>query len=86
MSVVEHAKARASERYEVRLNRDKYYSLIHKIRANEAVSIKRVSNSRSVYLVDGFVVVYSKSRKKIITFLPPDCKEMRDYANNKNSE
>jgi len=86
MNIVDHAKERAIERYEIKVTRDKYYSLIHKIKTNKAIMIKRVSNSRSVYLVDDFVVVYSRTRKKIVTFLPADCKEARDYANHNRTQ
>jgi hypothetical protein len=80
MTIVDHAKQRASERYNVHVNREKYYGLIHLIQTGKSTPIKRVSNSRSVHIVDNFIVVYSSTRKKIITFLPSDCKEYQDYS------
>ena len=79
MRIVDHAKQRASERYHVRINREKYYSLIHLIKSGKSTPIKKISNSRSVHIVDQFIVVYSSTRKKIITFLPSDCVELREY-------
>jgi len=74
--LVQHAKQRAYERYGVSLNRTGYYAVVKRIQNGDSVCIKRMSNDRSIHLVDGMVCVYSKRRHKIVTFLPADCREM----------
>lgn len=77
-AVVEHAKTRAIERYQVVLNRAEYWALVRKIMRGESRCILRVSNSRTIQEVDGMVVVYSNRLHRIVTFLPRDCWEMRE--------
>ena len=74
---VAHAKYRARARYAVSLNRHGYWSLVSKIKRGGAKLVERVSNTRSVYIVDGMVAVYSRKHGKIVTFLPRDCRELR---------
>lgn len=76
-AIVEHAKERATERYHVSLNRAKYWALVKKIMRGESRCILRVSNSRTIQEVDEMIVVYSNRTHRIVTFLPPDCWEMR---------
>ena len=73
--MTEHAKIRASERYNVSLNRDYYWRLVREIRDGRAVLVKRVSNTRTVWRVDGMYAVYSSRMHRIVTFLPPNCRE-----------
>lgn len=75
--MVSHAKERARERYAVNLNRRAYWSLVDKIQRGGALLVERVSNTRAVYIVDGMVVVYSRKFRRIVTFLPRDCRELR---------
>lgn len=75
--MVSHAKARARERYAVNLNRRAYWSLVDKIQRGGAKLVERVSNTRAVYIVDGMVCVYSRKFRRIVTFLPKDCREIR---------
>lgn len=77
MMTVTHAKERARERYAVSLNRRTYWSLVDKIKRGGAKLVERVSNTRAVYIVDGMVVVYSRKFGRIVTFLPKDCREIR---------
>ena len=77
--LVQHAKQRAFERYGEHLNRAGYYVLVKMIQNGDSVCIKRVSNDRSIHLVDGKVAVYSRRRHKIVTFLPPNCREMTHF-------
>ena len=72
-----HAKTRASERYHVSLNRDHYWQLVKHIQHGQAEFIQRTSNTRTVWRVDGMVAVYSSRHKRIVTFLPSDCRESR---------
>ena len=80
-AIVKHAKQRAEERYNAHLNRHEYYALVGKIMRGESTCIKRVSNSRTVHIVDDKVVVYSSAHHKIITFLPRDCREANAPTN-----
>jgi hypothetical protein len=77
--LVQHAMQRAFERYGEHLNRVSYYALVKRIQNGDSVCIKRMSNDRSIHLVDGMVCVYSKRRHKIVTFLPADCREMTHF-------
>ena len=76
-SAVRHAKERAAERYGTPINRREYYSLVDKIKSGQSRIVKRMSNTRAVHEVDGMIVVYSNRIHKILTFLPPDCVEVR---------
>jgi len=72
-----HAKTRAEERYNVSLNRDYYWRLVRQIQNGKAEFIQRTSNTRTVWRVDGMIAVYSSRHKRIITFLPPQCREVK---------
>lgn len=72
-----HAKTRAEERYNVSLNRRYYWRLVKAIQHGEAEFIRRTSNTRTVWRVDGMVAVYSSRHKRIVTFLPPKCREVQ---------
>jgi hypothetical protein len=74
---IAHAKYRARERYAKSLNRRSYYELCRLIKENKSECIKKVSNTRSIHRVEGMIAVYSNKSHRIITFLPPNCRELR---------
>lgn len=69
-----HAKKRASERYDLELNRKQLDQIVELIQTNQAFFIKRRSNRITlfqVYFEDQWLkVVYDSVRKNIVTFLP----------------
>lgn len=69
-----HAKRRAFERYGIQITGTDISKIRRIIRTGKADSIKKCSNSRSVYLVlyrdIQWKVVYSRTMKTIITILP----------------
>ncbi len=67
-----HAKRRALERYNFDLNRNTRKEIIAGIQQNKYKFLERTSNRTTVWLVHGMRVVYDKSRKELITFLPPE--------------
>lgn len=69
-----HAKRRAKERYGVELNSKDLKSLVTKIQKGDAEFVRKISLTRSVFIVDGRKVVYDKLRKNIATFLSEDMK------------
>lgn len=75
MSLNDHAKQRATERYGVRVNRAKFHELCNKIKSGKARYIRKATNTRIICEVDNMIVVYSKKTKKIVTFLPANCYE-----------
>ena len=76
-----HAKQRAQERYNKRLNRHEYYGLVGKIMRGQSRCIRRVSNARTIHEVDGMIAVYGSKFHKIVTFLPCDCWEADAQTN-----
>lgn len=71
-----HAQRRADERYGVPLGRQGQRQIVAAIRAGRHRVVKQSSLTRAVCDVphDGRIyrVVYDRSRKSIITFLPPE--------------
>lgn len=71
-----HAKVRATQRYDVALSDDDIQNIIKKIQANQGTHLWTQSNSRSIWKVEyegkEYKLVYDKSRKQVITFLPQD--------------
>ena len=69
-----HAKARANERFELKLNNEKLRAVVHQIQDGKAEFVSRSSLARTVWNVtcEGKTcrVVYDKGRKVIVTFLP----------------
>ncbi len=72
MIVSPHAKKRAAQRYGISLNRQLHKLICKEIRNGKAEIIYKSTNTRSVYRVNGIIVVYSKTTKRIITVLPSD--------------
>ena len=75
---VAHAKRRWRERYGRKLNHDSYYKLVGMIQNHESILLLNVSRTRSIHLVKDMIVVYNKHTHKILTFLPPGCREMQE--------
>jgi hypothetical protein len=64
-----HARLRFMQRAGVRLGRKLHNALIEKIRNGKCVTLGRCSNTRSRLIVDGYLVVYSRKTKRIVTLL-----------------
>lgn len=71
-----HAQKRAHQRYGVRLNNEEYLEVIEQIQSGKAEPLWVESLSRKAFLVDlkgvPAIAIYSKARKRILTFLPPN--------------
>lgn len=73
-----HAKRRASERYNLQLNKDKFNELIAILQHNFTRSLViKQSHRVSVHLLhliddSRYLVVYDNKRKTIVTFLPKE--------------
>lgn len=70
-----HSKLRAHQRYDLDLNRKDLDSIVRMIQTgNDAFFIKRSSNGVTIWHVvynkQSLRVVYDKTRKSIVTFLP----------------
>lgn len=69
-----HAGHRLEERYEIPYTTNLRLSLISKIKNNESKIIKKCSHRVTNHLVHlngiDFNIIYDKSRKEIVTFLP----------------
>ena len=69
-----HSKRRALERYSLPLNRHDLRAIIEMINNNQAIFLLKESNTRSHWLVVykdiPLKLVYDRSRRMIITFLP----------------
>jgi len=76
-----HAKRQALLRYNVVLSSEDLSRLVNMIRRGRALLIARKSLRVSCWKVamEGreMVVLYDKQRRAIVTFLPPDCWEIR---------
>lgn len=76
-----HAKARAAQRYNLRLNRSSLRLLVQAIQANKAQFLWRESNRVTVWDIEfaGTLirVVYDSFRKTIVTCLPRPSQEVR---------
>lgn len=70
-----HAQRRAWERYGLAIDRGLYRHLIKIIQAGNSTFLQKQTNRVSVHEVlyqdVTYRVVYDKSRKTIVTFLPP---------------
>ena len=75
---IKHSIERALERYNLKLNLSDYNSLVAQIQQNEAVFIKRVSNTRSVWAVKHqhgtkrtkLAALYCTYTESILSFFP----------------
>ena len=72
MTVSAHAKKRANQRYGINLNSQLHSLICKEIRNGKAEILCRSTNTRTIYKVNEIIVVYSKTKKKIITVLPSD--------------
>ena len=76
----QHAKNRAHERYDIKLNRHSYKALVEKIQKRDGIRIAQRSLIKDLWLIthEGvpMYAVYNYERKLIETFLPQkDCEE-----------
>lgn len=86
-----HAKYRARHRYNEKLNRVDLLNIIGLVQNSKAEKICHISNSRSIYKVEysnkNYIIVYSKTNKCIVTFLPPESEmRYRRRGLNKNTQ
>lgn len=76
-----HAKIRAAEHYGISLNNQDLANIIGMIRNRKANRSIRVSTSKAIKVITyqgkALVALYSNRHHEIITFLPPDCRELR---------
>ncbi len=76
-----HAKRQALARYGIDLKNEELRHLVNIIRMGGAEFIERkslrVSCWRVAYRGFNMVVLYDRSRRSIVTFLPADCWEVR---------
>lgn len=79
-----HAKRQAYRRYGIFLNGEDLRSLVNEIHNGRALFITRKTASRSCWKITwcgyDLVAIYDRSRKVIVTFLPPDCREVQERA------
>lgn len=68
-----HAKTRAMERYGISLTAEAQASIVKSIQQNEAEFARRLSNTRTAWLVETsgqkVVVIYSNVTKSIVTVM-----------------
>jgi len=80
-----HVIHRSEQRYGFILNSDRRSAIIRKIQNSESIGLKRVSNTKTLFMVEhegeNILVLYSKARKLILTVYPKDCKEYKEYMN-----
>jgi catabolite regulation protein CreA len=71
-----HFKKRVKQRYDLEINRFVYQQLVDQIQDGQAEFIQKQSNRISVFWVMyddiRIRVIYDKSRKTLVTALPPD--------------
>lgn len=73
MKLTPHAKTRAKQRYGVDITTHDAKTICRMIRDGELKPVSFLTNTRALYEYEGMNIVYSKSTKRIITFLPKDC-------------
>lgn len=70
-----HASRRALERYDVSLLMNDIKNIITLIQNGHAKFIKRTSRARAIFVINymekDMFVIYDRTRKSIVTFLPP---------------
>jgi hypothetical protein len=68
-----HAQRRLRERYDVWIDEKEYEQMILDIQKQKGEFLGYESNSRTHWLINGYLIaVYDKTRKSIATFLPPE--------------
>jgi hypothetical protein len=69
-----HAKKRVWERYSIEFTNADLNKIIAKIHNGDAVFVEGKTNTRTVHKIEyegtDFLVLYSRSMKRIVTFLP----------------
>lgn len=81
MKLTPHAKTRAKQRYGIDITTHDAKTICRMIRDGELKTISYLTNTRNLYEYNGMNIIYSKSTKRIITFLPKEC-----YQNKKIGE
>ena len=81
-----HARERALERFNTRLTRDDFKSLVDQITSGKSIPVPSANRSLAIrcHVVEHpemgkTAVLYDKNRKVIVTVLPPDSFEMNAY-------
>lgn len=77
MGITAHARYRAHQRYNIDINNRQGKNLCWQIIKGEVKPLVRLSNSRTLYEIEGKYVVYSHSTKEIVTFLPRNCYQLK---------
>lgn len=81
-----HAQKRALERYGIELNKDRYMQLCKQVQENQGKYLGKQSLRLSVWRIEtqntageqiSSVVIYDKSRHRIVTFLPADATDAK---------
>jgi hypothetical protein len=80
-----HATKRAKQRYGLSLNHADRKNIEMMIRKGITKCIKAYTNSKKLHMIDykeeKIFVIYSNSTASIVTILPKDCKEYKEYLN-----
>lgn len=75
-SCIIHARKRALERYDLKVDRKLLNLFVNQIKSNKAIFFKRRSNRVTNWIIkyknEDYLVSYDKQRKTIITFLPKE--------------
>lgn len=87
-----HAIKRIRERYGFKLDHRDYKNLCGLIKQKDGSGSEyigkqsnRLTLHRLTYRDTTLVVVYDRIRHQVVTALPPDCKELQDYADQYNA-
>ena len=79
-----HAKKRARQRFNVEINKKDYNEIIKGIQSGKFPFVKSLSNRLSVFKITlnntEANVLYDKSRKTLVTFMPTDWQIGEDYV------
>jgi hypothetical protein len=85
-----HVVHRSEQRYGYTLNSDRRSAIVRKIQNSESTGIKRVSNTKTLFMVEHegekILVLYSKARKLILTVYPKYCKEYKEFINEQKTK
>ncbi len=86
----QHVIHRSEERYGFVLNSDRRSAIVRKIQNSQSIGLKRVSNTKTLFMVEhegeNILVLYSKTRKMILTVYPKYCKVYKEYINEQKTK
>jgi len=78
-----HFKERAKQRYGLQFTTSDKKNIVELIQSQKSICIKSLSNSRTihycVYMNQDITVIYSNAKKELLTALPKNNKELREY-------